>query len=211
MQLYSLIADQKSRPHFFNTGMKDKQMSPTEPKVSVREFLAAIELPDSVRVEKIYKKLESHFIETDINTTNLETLTIKQAKGSIVSIASTKFSNLKFQLKDLLLETARSSVKIKSSFNDGLALTLIVLEFLQKVGGLMEHELSQNEAQVLLEIYKLENEKETITVDSLFFGLKEIMDEPQILKSLDLLEKLSCIQYGTDRIELVEVILFTQE
>ena len=75
----------------------------------------------------------------------------------------------------------------------------------------MEYELSQNEAQVLLEMYKLENEKEAITVDRLFSGLKGTMGEPQILKSLDLLEKLSCIQYGTDRIELVEAILFTQE
>lgn len=186
-------------------------MSPTEPKAPVREFLASLRPSDSMPVEKIHEKLEPYFVETNINAANLETVTIKQGKGLIVSIASTKLSNLKFRLKDLLLETARSSVKIKSSLDDGLALTLVVVEFLQKAGGLMEYELSQNEAQVLLEMYKLENEKEAITVDRLFSGLKGTMGEPQILKSLDLLEKLSCIQYGTDRIELVEAILFTQE
>jgi hypothetical protein len=91
-----------------------------------------------------------------------------------------------------------------------LALALVVLEFLQKVSGFMEYQLSEREARILLEMYTLENEKEQITVDALFGRLKPFTEQ-QILRSLDLLEKLSCIQYGTDELTLVESIIFIQE
>ena len=83
------IAEPKSHPYFSNTGLKDKQMSPTEPKAPVREFLASLRPSDSMPVEKIHEKLEPYFVETNINAANLETVTIKQGKGLIVSIAST--------------------------------------------------------------------------------------------------------------------------
>jgi hypothetical protein len=41
--------------------------------------------------------------------------------------------------------------------------------------------------------------------------LKPALSETQILQSLDLLEKLSCIKYDLDQINLVETIVFAQE
>lgn len=186
-------------------------MSYIDPRTAIINILESIDLQDGIHLEQTSEKIGAYFSISENDSTELETVILKMKEGEVVNIASSKLFNLKFRIKDLFLETLKASITIKSSMQDWLALTLIVLEFLQKISGLMEYPLSKDEARVLLEMYKLENEKVKITVDRLFSGLTSTFSEVQILKSLDLLEKLSCIQYGTEQIKLVETIIFVQE
>lgn len=179
----------------------------------IMDVIATLELPATMQAGQFYEKIGPYFSGGEEDGASLETLVVKMDANApaTATIATAKLSNLKFRIKDLLLESMKTVVKVQSSKQNWIALTLVVLEFLQKLSGMMEYKLSTDEAQVLLAMYTLENEKGKITVDKLFVGLKTVMGESQVLRSLELLEKLSCIQYGTDELKLVETIAFVQE
>ncbi|MFZ6028996.1 MAG: hypothetical protein ACOYYS_14880 [Chloroflexota bacterium] len=182
------------------------------PLPPVMDVIETLELPANLPAGQFYETIEPYFSDAEEDTARLEKLTVKVGKSATTTtVASAKLSNLKFRLKDLLLESMRTTLKVQSAKQNWLALTLVLLEFLQKLSGMMEYKLSTDEAHVLLAMYTLENDKEKITVDRLFAGLTAVMDESRILRSLELLEKLSCIQYGADELKLVETIVFVQE
>jgi len=194
-----------------NIGHTGENMSHNHPRFALMDVIGTLDLPDGLPAEKIYETLGPYFVEAAADPSSLETLLVKTEAGTTASVATSKFSNLKFRLKDLLLEALKTTVKVQSSKNNGLALALVVLEFLQKAAGMMEYRLSADDARILLEMYTLENEKGKINLEQLFASLKPALTETQILQSLDLLEKLSCIKYDLDQINLVETIVFTQE
>jgi hypothetical protein len=176
---------------------------------SIQEVLQALNLREEPPV--ITQRLESYFAYFDGDGTTLETLLVTAGEKQTATVASSKLSNLQFRIKDLFLETLKTTVKLQSAKSNWLAMALIVLEFLQKASGMLEYKLSADDAQILLEMYRLENERVKITVEHLFSGLKASLTQNQILQSLDLLEKLACIRYGLDQINLVETIIFVQE
>lgn len=186
-------------------------MSRSRSQSTVKDLIETLDLQENMKAAQVYQQLEPYFSDIEDDSATLENVVIKAGKNAVIAASTSKISNLKFRLKDFLLESLKASVKIQSSMQSSLALTLVVLEFLQKVSALMEYQLSNCDAHTLLEMYILENEKTKITVDALFARLKNTFTEKQILQSLELLEKLSCIQYGADEINLIETILFIQE
>jgi hypothetical protein len=171
-----------------------------------------INFSQKIQGEQFYEKIEPYFSDDieDVKTA-LETLIIKGGKNKVIIVTTTKLYNLRFRIKDLLLETLKVTVKLEASKNNILAFVLVVLEFLQKVSGLMEYTLSECEAKVLIEMCFISNERAKITIDKLFVALENSFNQAQILRSLEILEKLSCIRHGTDEISLVEEILFLEE
>jgi hypothetical protein len=194
-----------------NTGHIGENMSHNHSRSALMDVIGTLDLPAGLPAGKIYETIEPYLVDGPADAPSLETLLVSTAEGTTASVATSKFSNLKFRLKDLLLEALKTTVKVQSSKNNGLALALVVLEFLQKAAGMMEYRLSTDDATILLEMYTLENEKGKINLEQLFASLKPALTETQILQSLDLLEKLSCIKYDLDQINLVETIVFTQE
>jgi hypothetical protein len=188
-----------------------ENMSHNQSSFELMDVIGTLHLPDGLPAGKIYETLEPYFSEGTPQASSLETLLVKTGAENTATVMTSKFSNLKFRLKDLLLEALKTTVKVQSSKNNGLALALVILEFLQKAAGMMEYHLSTEDARILLEMYTLENEKGKINLEQLFTNLKPALTETQILQSLDVLEKLSCIKYDLDQINLVETIIFAQE
>jgi hypothetical protein len=186
-------------------------MSPNHPKSAVMDVIETLELPDTLQAGQIYEQIAPYLSNIESDEASLEILLVKAGQDKTVNVATSKVANLKFRLKDLLLETSKTIVKAQSAKDNYLALTLIVLEFIQKARGMMEYTLADCDAQTLLEMYLLENDKEKITVENLFSRLQARLTQRQILQSLDLLEKLACIQYGELEISLVETIRFVPE
>ena len=186
-------------------------MSLTPSDSKLLHAIQTLDLPAGLQAGDIYEALRSYFSPIETDSQSLETLSVKAGKDHSVLVTSSKISNLKFRLKDFLLESLKSAVKAQSSWQNGLALSVVVLEFLQKTGELMQYTLSELEAKILLEMYKLEVEKEKITIDRLFTGMQAELSESQVREALDLLEKLACIRFGMDEIELVEEIIFVQQ
>ena len=104
-----------------------------------------------------------------------------------------------------------SSVALASSTSSPVKLALVGIRFLQKVLHLSSVDISPFDAEVLVALYKLEKEDGTLSVDQLVEVMKKNRTETQIARSLESLERLSCITLTMDEIILNETIVIRSE
>ncbi len=141
----------------------------------------------------------------------LEAIKVSIGKGQSATIAvSSKLANLRFRLKDVVLQLAKTGVELAGAKENPLALILAVISFLQAAGKLQQYTLSNQEALVLYEIGRLTIEKEPVTQEALVQLLQGKLEEPQVVESLNLLSRIACIHYVEDHWELIETILFVK-
>lgn len=120
--------------------------------------------------------------------------------------ASVKPWNIRFKIGEFILETIETAQGVIGARENFLALSLIAIRYVQKIKGLSRIPISKREAAVLIELYRLFNENDPITIDGLFTLLGNVYSKDEILTALAVLRNLGCVNYGDDGIKLIEPI-----
>ena len=178
------------------------------------QVLLESELPEPVDAQDATVFISNYIEEIEpmpVGKAAEQILIALDEEGAIAVTTSIKIPNLKFKLGALLLETVSSGVAFSGTAKDPIKLLLVGIRFLQKVRQLATIEIASREAELLLAIYRLIHDKQVPTVDRLIEVIGDRLSEAQIAKSLEGLEKLSCIQLTMDRIVLNETIVIRRE
>ncbi len=143
-----------------------------------------------------------------LQDSGLETVTIQRdAAGSVVLATSVKLPNLRFRLGDLLLEAAGSGLSIAGALDQPLALVVTGLRFLRTVRGLAALAIREEDAQMLIAIYRLAQEERRVQAADLPALLPSGWDEARVARALERLELLACIELRMEGIVLNETII----
>jgi hypothetical protein len=143
--------------------------------------------------------------------TDLEVVRIQRDVNGNVMVATThKLPNLRFRLGDLLLEAVSSGVTAAGSLGQPLRLIVAALRFLRTLHKLSAIEIERTDAELLVAIFRLAQEREQVRVDDLAAMLPG-WEEAQIALSLERLDLLACIELRMDSIVLNETILVQQK
>ncbi|WP_420640471.1 hypothetical protein [Candidatus Leptofilum sp.] len=157
--------------------------------------------------------MQNYLVELPVVNETQDAETIQQIKialdqeGDITVATSIKIPNLKFKLGEFLLEAVSSSVALASSTKSPIKLALVAIRFLQKILQLSSVDIDEFDAKVLVALYKLEKEDGILTVDQLVEVMERERPDARIAKSLENLERLSCITLTMGEIILNEVIV----
>jgi hypothetical protein len=177
----------------------------------LHQILTDVELPEQVSTQDAAALLSAHMEETERGAAGGagELVNITQGlEGEITVASSVKIPNLRFKLGDVVLETLKASSAVGVSSVSGTLKTLvIVIRLLQKLYQFATVELGVPEAELLVALYKLNQEEGDVTIDKLVEFLEKKNSKKQISQSLDALEKLGCITYTMDGIRLNETIV----
>ena len=141
-------------------------------------------------------------LETDLEVVRIQ----RDVNGNVVVATTHKLPNLRFRLGDLLLEAVSSGVTAAGSLGQPLRLIVAALRFLRTLHKLSAIEIEQTDAELLVAIFRLAQEREQVSVDDLTAVLPT-WNEAQIALSLERLDLLACIELHMDRIVLNETIL----
>lgn len=144
--------------------------------------------------------------ETDLEVVRIQ----RDANGNVVVATTHKLPNLRFRLGDLLLEAVSSGVTAAGSLSQPLRLIVAALRFLRTLHKLSAIEIEQTDAELLVAIFRLAQEREQVRVDDLA-ALLPGWEEAQIALSLERLDLLACIELRMDSIVLNETILVKQK
>ena len=176
-----------------------------------------LEIIQQAGEQEAVELMQRYLVELEDIDETQDAETVQQIKialdqeGDITVASSIKIPNLKFKLGELILESVSSSVALASSTSSPVKLALVGIRFLQKVLHLSSVDISPFDAEVLVALYKLEKEDGTLSVDQLVEVMKKNRTETQIARSLESLERLSCITLTMDEIILNETIVIKKE
>ena len=134
----------------------------------------------------------------------LESITLKLSGDS----TTTKFTNLRFQMGKLFPEMLESLLTAPNPTDPNYKKLFFVLRLIQKIRNLEVYPLSQQEAVLLAEMFRLHLEGEPISVDTLLTLLGKEWNQNRLITSLNNLERLGCISYSEAGVKLVEEIKF---
>lgn len=159
------------------------------------------------------------YLEPVIDSTNLVEkdkayhIKIRTEKPGVASIATTsKISNLRFRLKDLILEgipkTFATFKAILGSDTNTLLLGITILNFLKFIADKSTITIQKEDAAVLCWLYLAYQEEKIVGIDTLLAITREEMSSENLHISLATLEKLGCITLLSDEIILNEDIVF---
>lgn len=176
-----------------------------------------LEIIQQAGEQEVIELMQGYLVELEDIDETQDAETVQQIKialnqeGDITVATSTKIPNLKFKLGEFVLESVSSGVALASSTSSPVKLALVGIRFLQKVLNLSSVEISSFDAEVLTALYKLEKRDSVLSVDQLVEVMKKDHTEAQIAKSLERLERLSCITLTMDEIILNETIVIRYE
>ena len=137
------------------------------------------------------------------DTGSLKTLNVSIGENNrAVAVTSTKISNIRFRIKDFLIETFKAVVNGKSVKDDWMALSIVIFDYVQKVSGMRAYTLSQREAQVLFEMCRMIADQQKVSIDRLFQSAPDTLSQKDFLEALKVLETVHCIHYDLDQILL---------
>ena len=141
----------------------------------------------------------------------LETVRIQRDRAGNVVLATTqKLANLRFNLGDLLLEAAAGGVTAAGGLGQPLRLVVAGLRFLRAARKLATLDISPEDAEMLIAIFRLTQEEGKARVDDLPQLLPAGWDAADIAGSLERLELLASIELESDKIVLSETIFVQQ-
>jgi hypothetical protein len=180
------------------------------------EFIAYTHLGEEHRGDILDPLLP--FMETidaddrDLTNTEAEQIQIELGPEGDISLATTKkLPNLRFRIKDLLLEGMPQTVVAGSGMLEALdkpvLLPFLALNFLRFVQDLSTLELNPLDAKVLLELYRFRYKERTIDRDVLNSYMEDKIDPSALAASLEHLDELGCISLLDGEIVVNEVIL----
>jgi hypothetical protein len=177
----------------------------------LHQILEEADLHQSINVQAAAAFLDNYLdsLEPAPTPDGLEVITLTFDKEGEVEVASTsKLSNLRFRLLDLLRDVAEGTINLAGASGNQLVMILTSLVLLYNISSLTKLEIGLQEAELLLGIYRLICEHEMPTVNRLIEVMSDSFSDAQITDSLDALEQLSCIVLTTDGIVLNETIVF---
>jgi hypothetical protein len=127
--------------------------------------------------------------------------------AQVEAASSTKPSNWRFKLGDMLLETFGSATAVAGSSGKLLPMLIVTLRFLRRAQQLAQIEIEPQDAEVLLAVFRLQTECKTVTVDQIVEKMAGQQSPTGIAGSLHRLETLSCLTVDMDRVSFNEDIL----
>lgn len=130
----------------------------------------------------------------------LESITIKLSGDS----KTTKFSNLRFRLKDLFMSLLEGAATFPDNLENKFKVVYSVLLLIQKIRKLQVYPLSKTEAQLLVEMFRMDLDRDAISVENLSSQLG--WNQEDLITHLDNLERLGCISYSMAGVKIEEVI-----
>jgi len=125
--------------------------------------------------------------------------------GNPTSTTSNKFYNIKFNLKDVMLDLFPQTLTIAKSHESPLALLLVAYNILRILSRNKSISINNQDADVLIAILQLTHEQDIITNDSILQYLSE-KPQDEVLLSIDKLENIGCIKRTEQGIMLAEDI-----
>ncbi len=131
----------------------------------------------------------------------------RDMQGHVVVATTQKLPNLRFRLKDLLVEAASTGTGMAAALDKPVVLVLSGIRFLKTLRKLSTLDVHKEDAEMLIAIYRLEQEERRVRVDDLPALLPGEWNDRQVARSLERLELLACIEVGMDGITLNETIL----
>ncbi|MEM7033547.1 MAG: hypothetical protein AAF629_28620 [Chloroflexota bacterium] len=167
------------------------------------QLLADIPLPENMNLADARAFLEEYLISTQAGEQLFVTI---NEEGLPTKASTVKPSNLKFNLGGVLMEVLQHYAKLSGTKDSKITLLLLAINFLQKMKKLAALNVSLTEAKVLLAIYRLINERDTITIDHLQEVIGNDLSDDQIKNALANLERLNCITVTMAGITLNELI-----
>jgi hypothetical protein len=146
---------------------------------------------------------------------DLEIVRIQRDRdGNIIVATTRKLPNLRFNLGDLLLEAAGGGLMAAGAMGHPFPLVVAGLRFLRAVRKLSTLDIRQQDAEMLIAIFRLTQEaaftNRRVRVDDLSSLLADKWDAAGIARSLERLELLACIEMGMEGIILNETIVVSQ-
>jgi hypothetical protein len=144
----------------------------------------------------------------ELQDRGLEVVRIQRDKaGNVVVATMRKLPNLRFRLGDLLLEATGSGMAIAGSLDKPLGLVLTGIRFLRSLRQMATLDVRQEDAEMLLAIFRVAQEKKIVQVDDVPALLSAGWDEASVARSLERLERLACIEIGMAGIVWHETIM----
>lgn len=180
---------------------------------NLQEIIQEVSTIESETTQILYSKLTllKQKDEQGIKGTVQQIDIILNDEGDITVATTLKIPNLKFHLREFLLESTSSAIAASGSLNSPIQLTLVGIRFLQKIHKLATIDIDKDDAEILLAVHKLVKSNEIVSVDSLIEVLDDNKSKPKIAKSLEVLENLSCITLTMDEIILNETIIIRSD
>ena len=144
--------------------------------------------------------------------TTLEVVRIQRdLDGHVVLATTQKLPNLRFNLGELLLEAASGGVTAAGAWGQPARLAVAALRFLRAVRKLSTLDIRREDAETLITLYRLSQEKKLVRVDDLLAAAPPGRDEAWTARSLERLERLGCIELRMDGIVLHETIIVQRQ
>lgn len=160
-------------------------------------FVESVKTTDPDRDENIIRRLEIELSES--------------SSIAIVRAKTTKLSNLRFKMKDALTkevpELALETLSVAHDTFGSVTLALLLLRLLRAAFDLSTIPLSSIDGRVLVELFKFAKEEHVIKFDAFFSYMHGKIDTKELYRSLNKLERLSCIERSDTDINLIEEIL----
>jgi len=135
----------------------------------------------------------------------LESITIKLSGDS----KTTKFSNLRFRLKEVLMTLLESAATAPDDTENICKVIFSAMQLIQNIRKLQSYPLSKEEARLLVEMFRLRLDQDAITIDNLNALLSDWgWDQEQLTNHLNNLERLGCISYSEAGVKIEEEVSF---
>jgi len=107
---------------------------------------------------------------------------------------STKPSNLRYKIKDIIILLLEGAATAPDDTQNIYKVIFFVLRIIQQIRKLQVYHLSEEEAKLLVEMFRLRLDQDEITIEHLSTLLN--WDQEQLLTHLNKLEELRCISYS---------------
>lgn len=125
--------------------------------------------------------------------------------GNPASTTSKKFYNIKFNLKEVILDSFPQALSIAKSHESPLAVLLVAYNIIRILSRNKNVSMSNQEADVLIAILQLTHDQAIINNDSILQYLSK-KSQNEVLHSIDNLEHIGCIKRTEQSIMLAEDI-----
>lgn len=188
---------------------------PNQLQSDIQQILTTMEIPDGVTLEQASMFVNKYITEPvtlpqPSSRAGEEIVVALDEVGAFKVATSDKLTNLKFKLGGLLEEALNLAIDLPGSTAFPPKLIKVVLDSYRRLRKLAVTDINENQANVLLNIYRLIKDHETPTVDSVQ-RLVELTNL-EIMDALEALARLDCIGLNDDGvITLHETIIVKQE
>lgn len=171
--------------------------------IKVQEIVASMDLPEQVE-SKVIESVFERYITTEGKALEAIDLKIDEQQRA-VSGTATKIQNLKFNLIELIIQILETGGGIMGLKGNPFTAILLIIRFLQKLKNLSILPLNERDAQILLVIFQLQQEGDTLNLENLYQHIDRLTEE-EIQQTLTRLERLGCITLKMDGVVMHETI-----